>query len=380
MIRDSLLVKEDPIAAKVARLYLVSDILHNTAAPVKHASHFRTHIQAFLPEIFESFGMLLRDGSLGRLTSGQLGERVSRVLSVWEDWSLFPTTYLNGLEAFFNMTEAEASAVKAQIDLLSTTNSDEEKKVPVDDLESLRRKARLYGVPYTRRTTEVEILARLEYAEKYTAKKNARVSTGAVGGASDNGVGTGADSSSGSGAAVSSSSSSSHLSASAAVHRGRWEADYIDDYNENDNDNDDEDDVDGVPLDAGSAITPASTSFTGRPRKSNEGYGYHNSSGGNAGAGPDNNTGDKYNEYSRYAYEEGDSDADNDDEDDVDGVPLDIGGHSSTGPLGMSTNVCTSVQDDDDDVDGVPLDLPPAQNSHQQSPPRKRTKFDAQDN
>jgi U2-associated protein SR140 len=36
-----LLVKETPVAVKMARLYLLSDILHNSAAPVKHASHYR---------------------------------------------------------------------------------------------------------------------------------------------------------------------------------------------------------------------------------------------------------------------------------------------------------------------------------------------------
>lgn len=41
ILKGSLLVKETPVAVKVARLYLLSDILYNSAAPVKHASHYR---------------------------------------------------------------------------------------------------------------------------------------------------------------------------------------------------------------------------------------------------------------------------------------------------------------------------------------------------
>ena len=38
-------------------------------------------------------------------------ERVLRVLAVWEDWSLFPATYLAGLEAFFCMQESDLVSI-----------------------------------------------------------------------------------------------------------------------------------------------------------------------------------------------------------------------------------------------------------------------------
>jgi hypothetical protein len=37
---------------QVARLFLVSDILHNATAPVRNASLYRTKLQAVLPDIF----------------------------------------------------------------------------------------------------------------------------------------------------------------------------------------------------------------------------------------------------------------------------------------------------------------------------------------
>lgn len=39
---------------KIARLYLLSDVLHNSSAPVKKASSYRTHLQKGLPEVRDS--------------------------------------------------------------------------------------------------------------------------------------------------------------------------------------------------------------------------------------------------------------------------------------------------------------------------------------
>lgn len=71
MIKYSLLDRDTPPPVKIARLYLISDILHNSGAPIKNASHYRILIQDCLPEIFEEFGSLLRNSSYGRMTARQ---------------------------------------------------------------------------------------------------------------------------------------------------------------------------------------------------------------------------------------------------------------------------------------------------------------------
>ena len=38
---------------QIARLYLVSDILHNSSAPIKNASHYRTAFSQVLPLVFQ---------------------------------------------------------------------------------------------------------------------------------------------------------------------------------------------------------------------------------------------------------------------------------------------------------------------------------------
>ncbi|KAK2967978.1 hypothetical protein RJ640_015423 [Escallonia rubra] len=100
VLTESLTLKETPIPTKVARLMLVSDVLHNSSAPVKNASAYRTKFEATLPDIMESFNDLYRSIT-GRITAEALKERVLKVLQVWADWFLFSDAYVNGLRATF---------------------------------------------------------------------------------------------------------------------------------------------------------------------------------------------------------------------------------------------------------------------------------------
>ncbi|CAO2814679.1 unnamed protein product [Amaranthus hypochondriacus] len=100
VLTESLILKETPIPTKVARLMLVSDILHNSSAPVKNASAYRTKFEATLPDIMESFNDLYRSVS-GRITAEALKERVLKVLQVWSEWFLFSDAYVNGLRDTF---------------------------------------------------------------------------------------------------------------------------------------------------------------------------------------------------------------------------------------------------------------------------------------
>lgn len=71
VLTESLTLKETPIPTKVSRLMLVSDILHNSSAPVKNASAYRTKFEASLPDIMESFNDLYRSIT-GRITAEAL--------------------------------------------------------------------------------------------------------------------------------------------------------------------------------------------------------------------------------------------------------------------------------------------------------------------
>eukprot|EP00854_Cymbomonas_tetramitiformis_P014233 gene14233-16837_t len=128
-LTEALTLSETPISTKVARLYLVSDILHNSSGNRKNASTYRTLFESNLPEIFESLCETQR-GAGGRIAQEELKRRVFAVLRAWGDWFLFPEAYLSGLQATFMRialkTSEEGKTLKA--DLAVLTNEDIERK------------------------------------------------------------------------------------------------------------------------------------------------------------------------------------------------------------------------------------------------------------
>lgn len=70
MIRDCLILPSDR-AAKIAGLYLLSDILHNSGSSVKQAAHYRSVVQSVLPEVMEDLADLLRK-TKGRMSAFQV--------------------------------------------------------------------------------------------------------------------------------------------------------------------------------------------------------------------------------------------------------------------------------------------------------------------
>jgi len=91
---------ESSIEKKLARIYLVSDILHNSSASVPKASRFRSGFESRLPEIFAN----LREAMLaipGRITMLEMQDKISKVLDVWETWSIYtPSTLIQFRSAF----------------------------------------------------------------------------------------------------------------------------------------------------------------------------------------------------------------------------------------------------------------------------------------
>jgi hypothetical protein len=59
VLSDALTLPETPVPTKVARLMLVSDILHNSTAPVRNASRYRSLLESAMPDIFESLQVCL---------------------------------------------------------------------------------------------------------------------------------------------------------------------------------------------------------------------------------------------------------------------------------------------------------------------------------
>jgi len=101
IIAESLTLSETPIDVKIARLYLVSDILHNSAsAQVKNAWAYRSRFQMVLDDIFDSIGGSYRDID-GRLTANAVRSQIERVLGAWDKWSLYAPEVLEKYRNLF---------------------------------------------------------------------------------------------------------------------------------------------------------------------------------------------------------------------------------------------------------------------------------------
>ncbi|XP_017489279.1 PREDICTED: U2 snRNP-associated SURP motif-containing protein-like, partial [Rhagoletis zephyria] len=99
-IADSLFIAETPLFKKVARLYLISDILNNCTVKVANASNYRRGLQAKLVPIFEAFHRAYA-GIEGRLKAEQFKQRVMSCFRAWEDTAIFSSEFLIKLQNVF---------------------------------------------------------------------------------------------------------------------------------------------------------------------------------------------------------------------------------------------------------------------------------------
>ncbi|KAJ3311004.1 hypothetical protein HDU76_003229 [Blyttiomyces sp. JEL0837] len=115
----SLLIPGTPVfPTKMSRLYLVSDVLHNSSLSVPGAWKFRTTMEKQLPAVFTHFGTVWKTIA-ARLRAEQMRKAVFAVIEVWEKGSIFTRDFTNGLkEAFMEAGKAaaakEAAAMEAK--------------------------------------------------------------------------------------------------------------------------------------------------------------------------------------------------------------------------------------------------------------------------
>ncbi|XP_072401929.1 U2 snRNP-associated SURP motif-containing protein [Diabrotica undecimpunctata] len=98
-IAESLSNKTTLLTKKIARLYLISDILHNCQVKVSKASFFRKAFELKLVEIFKCIKETY-DNLEGRLQAEGFRVRVLRVLKAWDD-TIYPKDFMTKLNNIF---------------------------------------------------------------------------------------------------------------------------------------------------------------------------------------------------------------------------------------------------------------------------------------
>uniref|UniRef100_A0A1I7UJ86 U2 snRNP-associated SURP motif-containing protein n=1 Tax=Caenorhabditis tropicalis TaxID=1561998 RepID=A0A1I7UJ86_9PELO len=93
-IYDSLQIEETPLFRKIARVYLINDILSNCVQRhVRDVFLYRSHFEALLEKIFHSIGKFYRSIP-SRIKSDQFKQRVMVVFRNFEEMALYPNEKL----------------------------------------------------------------------------------------------------------------------------------------------------------------------------------------------------------------------------------------------------------------------------------------------
>lgn len=99
-IAESLSMTQTPVQKKIARLYLVSDILHNSCAKVAGASYYRKYFESKLIQICGDL-CASHKNIQARLQAEQFKQKVMNCFRAWEEWAIYPEQYLIHLQNIF---------------------------------------------------------------------------------------------------------------------------------------------------------------------------------------------------------------------------------------------------------------------------------------
>uniref|UniRef100_A0A671YL86 Zgc:163098 n=1 Tax=Sparus aurata TaxID=8175 RepID=A0A671YL86_SPAAU len=131
-ITESFSSLQTPLQKKLARLYLVSDILHNSCAKVASASYYRKYFETKLTQIFEDLNAAHKNIQ-ARLQAEQFKQKVMSCFRAWEDWAIYPEPYLIHLQ---NVFLGYAKAVEEQTETVVSFDLDGAPmdSIPIDGL------------------------------------------------------------------------------------------------------------------------------------------------------------------------------------------------------------------------------------------------------
>lgn len=109
---------------KVARLYLISDILHNCGIKITNATIYRKAFEARLSDIANEVHQAYKQFD-SRLKAEGFKVRVMRIFKAWEDWAVYPRDFLIKLQnTFLGLTPANDSDQQVDEDIDGAPLSD----------------------------------------------------------------------------------------------------------------------------------------------------------------------------------------------------------------------------------------------------------------
>ena len=146
-IVESLSLLETPLHKKIARLYLISDVLHNCAVKVSNASYFRKGFQSKLVNVFQNMHKCY-ESIEGRMKAEHFKQRVMNCFKCWEDWALYSNEFLIKLQnIFLGLIKPDKVIVSKESPVLGQTVVDLD-GMPIDeDVDGVPMDDDVDGVP-----------------------------------------------------------------------------------------------------------------------------------------------------------------------------------------------------------------------------------------
>lgn len=93
IIIDSVLQPTTPISRKLARMYVISDILHNSSVSASNAWRYRSLFEDYLDKVFLHWGDV-SNSFAGRIKRESCKEMARNILNVWENWLVYESAKL----------------------------------------------------------------------------------------------------------------------------------------------------------------------------------------------------------------------------------------------------------------------------------------------
>lgn len=135
LLKELMLDGKCSVETRIARLYLLSDVLFNSQQPgVKNAFRYRDAIEKMSHEVFYSLG---QHRGMSRMSKHKMQTAVRTILSAWTNWSVFDHSFLDELETRFKGHEIikivpiKIEQVEEQRDVIKEEPKDEEEETPV---------------------------------------------------------------------------------------------------------------------------------------------------------------------------------------------------------------------------------------------------------
>lgn len=128
-IYESLLLLETPLQKKIARMFLVSDVLNNCSAAVTNASYYREGFQLKLVSIFEH----LRDYLINmedRYKADRFKQKMLSILGAWKEWTLYENNFVIKLSNILLGLSTKPTDDQKEIKSISENDLD---GTPLDD-------------------------------------------------------------------------------------------------------------------------------------------------------------------------------------------------------------------------------------------------------